>query len=549
MLRLGGPCFPLLLLLCSVAGSQGLDVDPALPSYRPRAGVVGVIRGHGSAAKIRLMSAWQARFQGIYPRVRLELDDAGLESAEGGPETFGPRLGHLREGWRRRFKERFGRDKPAEVRVCYYALEVYVHKNGPPRSGVSIRDLERVFSSRFKDLTWGDLGCGGDWAVRAIAAYAPLGLDAEVTASNCLPEGLFWFKQSVRLRASGSEVIEAIANDEGALGIAPPGCETDEVRPAGIIPQGAFRPVAATPENVWSGAYPLTSCFYLLLDYDSSGQDALDLLRSEFLRYILSREGQQEVVRAGYVPLSAEIAKATLAQIQLTPTGDGTWDRMVRRLRARRVPSGALQRIERLTQAAGDRPSDEQLVGLSVALARTRHASAVTFVTDEDGAEIKYRLVGAPEASTTALPTPGAKATLPIGLYNVWTERDGTATSPPDAWFEVVQEQERIKIYEARTDFRGVTARYLRFTRDMLSDPLSEGDASCGWTEEAQQQMVKWCDQLLSRIEAKEPIECDQVLRDLRHDFESLGITGGELRDMCIELVMDMQTRQHEKDG
>jgi hypothetical protein len=46
-------------------------------------------------------------------------------------------------------------------------------------------------------------------------------------------------------------------------------------------------------------------------------------------------------------------------------------------------------------------------------------------------------------------PAKGADTTVPIGLYNIWTVRDGKETSPSDAWFLVVREQERIKIYEA----------------------------------------------------------------------------------------------------
>ena len=48
-------------------------------------------------------------------------------------------------------------------------------------------------------------------------------------------------------------------------------------------------------------------------------------------------------------------------------------------------------------------------------------------------------------------PTKHAKATVPIGLYHVWTERDDRATSPKDAWFQIIREHERIKICESRS--------------------------------------------------------------------------------------------------
>jgi hypothetical protein len=40
--------------------------------------------------------------------------------------------------------------------------------------------------------------------------------------------------------------------------------------------------------------------------------------------------------------------------------------------------------------------------------------------------------------------------TVSIGLYHVWTERDGKATSPKEAWSQVIREHERIWIYESR---------------------------------------------------------------------------------------------------
>jgi phosphate transport system substrate-binding protein len=43
----------------------------------------------------------------------------------------------------------------------------------------------------------------------------------------------------------------------------------------------------------------------------------LDPLRAEFIRFVLSREGQLAVVKDGYFPVTAEIARETLASVGL----------------------------------------------------------------------------------------------------------------------------------------------------------------------------------------------------------------------------------------
>lgn len=92
----------------------------------------------------------------------------------------------------------------------------------------------------------------------------------------------------------------------------------------------------------------------------------------------------------------------------------------------------------------GDRPTGEELAGFSTLLARTGLTSSVKFETEKKGAKIRIRLMGFPEATVE----PNEPVTLSIGLYHVWTERDGKATSPKGAWFQVVREHERIRIYE-----------------------------------------------------------------------------------------------------
>jgi hypothetical protein len=324
-----------------------------------------------------------------------------------------------------------------EIPVCLYAVGVFVRRENPYDAGLPMEKLEAVFSSAYWNMTWGDLGCGGEWTKRPVSLHACSGTHLVIRPHAGFP---FSFKESVKEHRDDAAVVASVTDDASALGLASIGCRTEKVRALAIAPRGSAVFVPATADNARNGSYPLTDMFYLRLNHDCGGGFALDALRREFLRYILSREGQEAAVKAGYVAMSAEQAERALAQFGLRPTGEGSWDEMMSRLRARGLPRTDLTRIEHLARRAGDRPDDKQLAVLANNLARTTLTSSVVVKTDEDGAVVKLRLLGQPRAVLTLDPAKGADTKVPIGLYNIWTERDGRETSPSDAWFPVVRE-------------------------------------------------------------------------------------------------------------
>jgi phosphate transport system substrate-binding protein len=429
-------------------GNESPELDPSLPSYRPVAGVIGVLRSHSTATIDDLMRLWGAGFERTYPDVRVELDDAPLDGAAGGACTFGPRVDIMGEPAATRFKARFGY-AAMEIPVCLYVLGVFVNKDHP-HERMTIEEVEASFSCLFRDLAWGDLGLEGVWSQRTIKPYAPS--DHATSLLRHLPSGpgVFLYKDSVTQCSSDAAVVTSVADDALGLGLASIGRRTERVRVLPIAPKGSPDFVPATAENARDGSYPLTGTFYLILNHDPKGEFAPDPLRREFLRYILSKEGQQAVIKAGLVALSAEQAGQALARFGLRPTGEGSWEQMMPRLRERELPGAAMTRIEQLVRMLGDQPTREQLVALANMLGRTKLKSTVVFATDEVGATVRYRFLSQAAATPVREPASRVEADVPIGLYYVWTERDGKPTSPTDAWFPVVREQERIKVYEAR---------------------------------------------------------------------------------------------------
>lgn len=400
------------------------------------------------------MAIWGAEFERIYPRVRVVLDDATFENVAGGPCTFGPELGGLMKSPAAQFENRFGY-AAMEIPVCLYVPAVFVHLDNPLEEGLTVERVQAIFGFDSRDLTWDYLGSRGEWCHQPLSVFAP-----RRHASRLLrdvhpdPYYVFTFGDIVKECSDDSTVVASVAGDPRALGLASIGCRTEKVRPLPIASTRKSEFVPATAENARNGTYPLTEVFHLVLNHDPRGGFELDPLRREFLRYILSSEGQRGVVKAGHVPLSAEGAKKALAQFDLSPTGMGLWAEMLSHLRERRLPEEHLTPIRSLALGIGDQPTHEQLVELSNTLARTELTSSVVIATDEDGPVAQCRLLGQPETVPALHPVVGAETTIPMGLYNIWTERDGEPTSPRDAWFQITRARERIKIYESPRDGR-----------------------------------------------------------------------------------------------
>jgi phosphate transport system substrate-binding protein len=434
-------------LVSSTVAGQESEVDASLPSYRPVAGVTGTIAGHGSAAMSGPMGIWAAAFERIYPSVRVRLDDESQETAgAGAAATFGPFLEKMQEPLISEFTQRYGY-AAMEVPVCRYALAVFVQNDNPYKEGLPIEEVEKIFSGRFKDVTWGDLGCGGERSKRSISLYAPRH-HADALIESCCGSRLVIFKRSVSRQRDDATVVDFVASDAYGIGVASIGCLTEKVRALAIAPKGSADFFLPTVANMRSGSYPLAGTFYLELNHDQKGVFELDPLRREFLRYILSKEGQQGAAKAGYAPLSAEQAEQALTQFGIRPTGEGAWEEMRSRLAARHPPGESMTLIQQLVGQIGDRPTDRALAQLERMLARTGLTSSVTFATDKKGATMKFRSVGQPTAVLSDNLPSGTKVTVPVGLYYVWTERNGKPTSPTDALFPVVREEEGIKVYE-----------------------------------------------------------------------------------------------------
>jgi len=312
-----------LAALAATPLAQAVQVDSKLPTYEVVQGVSGSLKSIGSDTMNNEMALWTEGFKKCYPNVQTEIEGKGSSTAPpaliAGSSTFGPMSRSMKEQEIDEFEKAFGY-KPTALPTSIDMLAVYVNKDNPIK-GLTLQQVDAIFSKTRKGgldkeiKTWGDLGLTGEWAARPISLYGRN--SASGTYGYFKEHALFKgdYRDDVKEQAGSSSVVQAVASDRYAIGYSGIGYKTADVRavPLAAGPGETF--VAAEPANAYTGEYPLSRFLYLYLNH-KPGSD-LDPLRREFVRYVFSQQGQKDVVKDGYYPVTASIAEKALASVGL----------------------------------------------------------------------------------------------------------------------------------------------------------------------------------------------------------------------------------------
>lgn len=301
-----------------------VEVDRNLPEYKPVKGVTGSLKSIGSDTMNNEMTLWAEGFLMFYPNVQIEIEGKGSNTAPAalvaGTAHFGPMSRPMKAKEIDEFEKKYGY-KPVGLATSIDMLAVYVHKDNPIRS-LTLQQVDAIFSKTRKggwerDIrTWGDLGLTGEWANKPISMYGRNA--ASGTYGYFKEHALFGgdYKDSVKEQPGSSSVVQGVARDKYAIGYSGIGYKTADVRAVPLAANAQSKPVEATPENAYAGEYPLARFLYVYVNYKPGSE--LDPLRREFLRYIFSRQGQLDVVKDGYYPLPATLAREELAKVGLS---------------------------------------------------------------------------------------------------------------------------------------------------------------------------------------------------------------------------------------
>jgi len=296
-------------------------LSDAMPLYEPVVGLTGKITSIGASTTTNLVARLAAEFRKMYPDVTLQvtasLTSIGPAALLEGRADIVPMSRPLAPEEVQSFTKKYGYP-PTEIKVAADALAIYVDKKNPV-PGLTLGQLDGIFSQTQRRggspiETWGQAGLTAEWTDRPITLY---GYGPDVGAHQIFQQQVLdggAFRLSLRVEGGGSSIVQGVAADPGAIGFASVFFACKRVRVVQIAgADGRF--YAPTEENVRSQKYPLSRFLYVCVN--KPPLQPLGGPAAEFLRFLLSREGQQIVAAGGNIPLDAatvEQGRRTLAE-------------------------------------------------------------------------------------------------------------------------------------------------------------------------------------------------------------------------------------------
>ena len=339
------------------ARSRWVELPPPdlgdLPSYQPQEKLKGSLRILGSELK-NSVDLLAEGFTHFHPDVKVSTShipssEGGIAGLYMGVSDVAPMGDDAKITDLMPYYNTFGY-LPTEISVAtggyekrgsLFAWAIAVNKNNPI-DHISLDQLKRLFGGtrtggweiyehnykftsahalRREDLirTWDQLGLDGEYAGKEIETfgYAAPGFSIAIERS--------WFHWSKKWNPNFREYVETkqTVPDEDGFAVASERALEDlqsnkfamgivalmhakhypKVKILAVSKSDESEPVALTPENVATRRYPLIRDAYFYVN-KAPGKPLNRIVR-EFMRYCLSREGQESIVRAGYYyPLS-----------------------------------------------------------------------------------------------------------------------------------------------------------------------------------------------------------------------------------------------------
>ncbi len=289
-----------------------------LPAYRQQPGVAGSLNSVGSDTLNNLMAFWSESFRAMYPNVAVQVEGKGSGTAPPalteGAAQVGPMSRMMTSAEMEAFEKVHGY-KPTAVAVAVDCVAVYVNKDNPVE-GLTLPQVDAIFSSTRKrghdDISaWGQAGVAGDLANTAVSMYGRNAASGTYVyfKEEAMAKGDY--KNSVKEQPGSAAVVNGIAGDRGGIGYSGIGYRTSEVRAVPIAEEEGGPFVEATFENALNGSYPLARLLYIYVP--KAPNQPLPAATLEFMKYILSREGQELVERDGYGALPADVLQEQLS--------------------------------------------------------------------------------------------------------------------------------------------------------------------------------------------------------------------------------------------
>ena len=181
-----------------------------------------------------------------------------------------------------------------------------------------MEEVDGIFSSTRK--------CGGDeitrWSQIGVGG-ALSGMEIQIFGRNSVSGTYGYFKKNalckgdyrnnVNEQPGSSAVVQSITSTLNAIGYSGIGYRTVGVRTVPVAARRSKKYYDATIQNAISGDYPISRFLYVYINQAPNKQ--LSPLVAEFMKMVLSKEGQEVVVKDGYIPLNEVVAGKYRSQI------------------------------------------------------------------------------------------------------------------------------------------------------------------------------------------------------------------------------------------
>jgi phosphate transport system substrate-binding protein len=300
-------------LAASAAFANPVPVDPAIAPYQKVGGISGNLSSVGSDTLNNVMTLWAEGFKRQYPNVRVQIEGKGSSTAPpaliSGTAQLGPMSREMKPSELDEFEKKFGYP-PTKIRVAVDALAVYVNKDNP-LDHLTLGQVDAIFSKTRScggtaDLTtWGALGLQGSWASKPISLY---GRNSASGTYGFFKEHALCngdYRDTVKEQPGSASVVQGVSEDMYGIGYSGIGYKTSGVKALALGAKEGQPFITTDPENVYAGKYPLARFLYVYINQPPN--QSADPLVTQFLRYVLSQQGQAVVVKDGYLPLTAKM--------------------------------------------------------------------------------------------------------------------------------------------------------------------------------------------------------------------------------------------------
>lgn len=303
------------------APAEQVKVDPALGCYAKTQDVSGNLNSIGSDTLNNLMTFWAEDFRKLYPNVNIQIEGKGSSTAPPalieGAAQLGPMSRTMKKSEEEAFEAKFG-FKPVAIGVALDSLAVYVNKDNPLEK-LSLPQVDAIFSKNRQGghseiTTWDQVGLSADWTGKPISLY---GRNSASGTYGYFKEHALYkgdFKDTVKEQPGSASVVLSITEDKAGVGYSGIGYKTSGVKALALAKTDADPAFEPTYDNVLHGKYPLGRMLYIYVAKQPN--QPLPKMTEEFIKYVLSREGQEIVIKDGYLPLPAKIVEKQLALIK-----------------------------------------------------------------------------------------------------------------------------------------------------------------------------------------------------------------------------------------